>query len=366
MKILQVINSLDYGGAEKLVVEMSILLKKAHFDVEILLIHRSESSYEKRLQENGIVVNSLNVQSYYNPIVVSKLLKYINRYDLIHVHLFPLQYWVVVAKVLFFSSTPLVTTEHSTFNRRRNIRIFRLLDRIIYQKYRKIVSISEETQEVLCRYLKRNDVRFEVINFSVDIDNYSQAKGYTKEELLHLPDSVKIVTMVGLFRQAKDQDTLIRAVKELDENVHVVLVGDGERKKELTDLVANLRLDERIHFLGRRNDVAQILKMSDVIVQSSHWEGFGLAAVEGMAAGKPVVASDVPGLSDVVKGAGVLFAPGEDCQLANILSCLLSDRIYYEQVRLGCERRAQRYNQNKMVQDYIKMYRSVVRNEKDN
>ena len=63
MKILQVINSLDYGGAEKLVVEMAILLKKTNFDVEVLLIHRSKSDYEKRLQELEKFVNEINLDN---------------------------------------------------------------------------------------------------------------------------------------------------------------------------------------------------------------------------------------------------------------------------------------------------------------
>lgn len=365
MKILQVINSLDYGGAEKLVVEMAILLKKTNFDVEVLLIHRSKSDYEKRLQENGVVVNSLDVGNYYNPVVVYKLFKYINRYDLIHVHLFPLQYWVVIAKMLSFSSTPLVTTEHSTFNRRRSIRGFRLLDRIIYRAYKKIISISKETQEDLCQYLKRQDACFAVINNGIDVCAYQQAEGYSKEELLHVDNSIKIITMVGLFRQAKDQDTLIRAISRLDAKVHLVLVGDGERKNALVNLVKDLKLEGRVHFWGRRNDVPQIMKMSDIVVQSSHWEGFGLAAVEGMAAGKPVVASDVPGLSDVVRGAGCLFKPQQEDQLANILFRLLSDNVYYKQVCEACERRAQQYDKNWMIQDYIRVYETVAQDEKN-
>ena len=364
MKILQVINSLDYGGAEKLVVEMAILLKKAYFDVEILLIHRSESSHEEKLHEMGVVVNSLDVNNYYNPIVVYELFKYINKYDLIHVHLFPLQYWVAMAKILSFSTTPLVTTEHSTYNRRRNIRGFRLLDRIIYRAYKRIISISKETQEDLCQYLKEKDARFAVINNGIDISAYQQATGYSKEELLHLDNSIKVITMVGLFRQAKDQDTLIRAIKRLEAKVHLVLVGDGERKDALVNLVKDLRLEERVHFLGRRNDVARIMKMSDIVVQSSHWEGFGLSVVEGMAAGKPVVASNVPGLSDVVRGAGVLFEPQQEEQLANILSRLLSDNVYYEQVRQACEQRAQQYDQNRMIQNYINVYETIVHDEK--
>ena len=360
MKVLQVVNSLGFGGAEKLVVEMSILLKKAHVDVEILLINRSFMEYERELQENKIIVNSLDVNHFYNPVVICKLMKYMKVYDLIHVHLFPMQYWVVLAKLLSFSSIPLITTEHSTDNRRRHILGFRILDRIIYKYYCKIISISSETQNELCHYLKQTDSRFLVINNGINVDNYRASSAYIKEEFLHVDSSIKIVTMVGLFRQAKDQDTLIRALKYLNENVHLVLVGAGERENILKSLVCELNLEKRVHFLGRRKDVAAIMQMSDIIVQSSHWEGFGLAALEGMATGKPVVASNVSGLADIVKGAGLLFSPHHEKQLAEILSRLLSDAGFYAKISNCCFQRAQLFDQSRMIQAYINIYKSVI------
>ena len=80
--------------------------------------------------------------------------------------------------------------------------------------------------------------------------------------------------------------------------------------------------------------------------------------------GKPVVASNVPGLSDVVRGAGCLFKPQQEDQLANILFRLLADNVYYEQVCEACERRAQQYDKNWMIQDYIRVYEAVVQDEK--
>ena len=90
-------------------------------------------------------------------------------------------------------------------------------------------------------------------------------------------------------------------------NFKLILVGEGPLKNSSQMLVQELCLKDRVFFLGNRDDVERIFKTADLSVLSSHWEGFGLVAVEGMAAGKPVIASNVSGLSEIVSGAGVLF-----------------------------------------------------------
>ena len=77
-------------------------------------------------------------------------------------------------------------------------------------------------------------------------------------------------------------------------------------------MAQSLGIAERVTFLGWRSDVASVLKASDIYVHSTDAEGFGIAACEAMAAGLPVVASDVPGLAQIVKGAGILFPAGDD------------------------------------------------------
>ena len=109
------------------------------------------------------------------------------------------------------------------------------------------------------------------------------------------------IFMVAGFRYQKDQPTAINSLKFLPKNYHLFLVGDGPECNKCQQLVNEQNLSERVHFLGKRSDVASLLKSADICVISSHWEGFGLAAVEGMAAGKPVVASNIPGVAEVVR-----------------------------------------------------------------
>lgn len=175
-----------------------------------------------------------------------------------------------------------------------------------------------------------------------------------------LPMNKKYVVQVARFAAQKDQMTLIRALKLLPDNYDVVLVGNGELLLLHKQRVKELGLDNRVHFLGLRDDVPSILKMTDIVALSSNFEGFGLAAVEGMAAGKPVIASDVPGLAEVVRGAGLLFKLHDERELAAHILKLSEDKEYYEKISQRCFMRAKEFDVSIMNARYEELYKSLL------
>ena len=139
-------------------------------------------------------------------------------------------------------------------------------------------------------------------------------------------------------------------------------MGDGERKNDLISLVNLLGLENRVLFLGLRMDVANLLKSVDLVVLSSHYEGLSLASVEGMASGKPFLASNVPGLRDVVEGAGLLFEQGNAEELASKIIELMHNSELYKQIANTCQERAQQYDVQVMVNKHIQLYQEVYAN----
>jgi glycosyltransferase involved in cell wall biosynthesis len=109
-----------------------------------------------------------------------------------------------------------------------------------------------------------------------------------------------------------------------------------------------------------RTDVVQLLKTSDVIVLSSKHEGLSLSCIEGMASGKPFVASDVPGLREVVQNAGVLFPFGDEKALANSIEKLLGDATYYQEIVTKCISKSNEYDIYTMVEEYISVYQKLA------
>ena len=128
---------------------------------------------------------------------------------------------------------------------------------------------------------------------------------------------------------------------------------------------SELGVSDRVKFLGMRQDIPALIASCDIGIQSSHWEGFGLTAVEFMAAGKPVIASRVPGLEQVVEGAGALFEKGNDLELAAIIKRLAANRNEYNRVAERCRIRAKEYDISKMAKAYVNVYQSLMKGSAD-
>lgn len=348
MRILHVISSLEIGGAQRLLVDL-LPLQTTIGKVDLLVYERVNNDFEKTIEQAGIRIMCLNECNFYNPCIAINLRKIFKKYDLVHAHLFPTIYWASLAARGL--NVKLVYTEHSTSNSRRNKWYFRLIERFMYVRYDKIISISQQTQEALTSWLKQHDERFVVINNGIDTKKFASVKKSVNP---------KSLIMVSRFAPAKDQETVIRAMTLLDKDVTLYFVGDGDNKLHCEILARELNVTDRVKFLGSRSDVAELISSSYIGIQSSNWEGFGLTAVEIMACGKPIIASGVDGLKQIVEGAGLIFKKGDEKDLANRINLLLNNKDYYESISQKCEERASLFDIKVMDNKYKQIYNELT------
>lgn len=347
MRILHVITSLEFGGAQRLLVDL-LPLQSVSEEVSLLVYERVYNDFERFIEKAGIKILCLNEQNFHNPRVIFRLRKIFRDYDLVHAHLFPTIYWASLAARGL--RVKLVYTEHSTSNSRRNKSYFRPIERFMYNRYDRIISISQQTQDALTSWLGQHDERFVVVNNGVDTKKFSSVK---------VPVIPKSLIMVSRFASSKDQETVIRAMEHIDKEAVLRFVGDGENRRHCEELAQELGVSDRVQFLGSRSDVPELVASSYIGIQSSNWEGFGLTAVELMAAGKPVIATNVDGLKQVVEGAGEIFNVGNASDLAARVNYLLKDHEYYQKVAKKCVQRAMEYDIAVMSEDYLALYRSL-------
>lgn len=355
MKVLQVIASLRTGGAEKLVVDLVTRLKEQSIESDILIFDGIPTHLLEIAKERGIRIFTLGKGgSVYSIYRLVRLLPYLKKYDIIHTHLTAPQYFASFWNVC--KKFRLVTTEHNSSNRRRKWRLFKLIDKWIYKNYNYIVCVSEKTKMNLLKHI--GNIKNNIVTINNGIENFSFCRQTAELENI-APFSRKIIMVAG-FRREKDQESVVRAMDNLPPHFHLFLVGEGYRKEHVDKLVKELDLDDRIHFLGERSDVGSLLKSADYVVMSSHFEGLSLSSVEGLSVGKPFIASDVDGLREVVKGAGVLFPHEDDKALAEEILKLEASEHYYNQVAQACYKRAQDYDISKMVDAYADVYRRMM------
>lgn len=347
MKIVHVIGSMGIGGAERLLADMLPLQAQSN-DVKLVVLKEEKSHFHHIVANAGIEIHNLACKSYYNPLNVCALIKYIKNADIVHAHLFPTVYWVAFAS-LFCRKPKLVYTEHSTHNKRRDKKYLRPIEHFVYSKYRRIIGISQQTQETLMQWLKAKpfDPRFVVINNGVALDKFTN----TQQKV-----DTNCLIMISRFAKMKDQETVIRAMTYVENCAQLFLVGDGPNKQHCEDIARNIGVEERVHFLGARYDIPELVSQSYIGIQSSIWEGFGLTAVELMAAGKPVLATNVNGLKQVVEGAGKLFEVGDYRTLAILINDLLKNKELYNTTAAKCRKRAQLYDIKTTVEKYQAVY----------
>ena len=366
MRILQVITSLDMGGAETLVVNLIPRLQALGNTVDLCVFNGTETPLTQRLKKECPQTKIFTLgHGVYNPLYIFKLVKIMKNYDIVHTHNSSPQLFVAIASL--FNSPKLVSTEHNTSNRKRNWKWYRPIESWMYSRYNHIICISKIAEEKLREYmggewLVKSSNKYKsitTINNGIDVNAISEA--VPCKELLELKENRKAILMVAGFRKQKNQDTIIRAITLLDkEKYEIWFAGIGERLEEVKQLVLSLGVSGRVRFLGLRTDIPNVLRAADVIVMSSHWEGLSLSNVEGMSAHKPFIASDVNGLKEVTKGYGILF-PHEDAKaLAEEINRLASDEAYYNEIAERCYNRALEFDISKTVNGYNSVYETVV------
>lgn len=364
MKILHIITSLRTGGAERIVADLCPRLRASGDDVSILLFDGTRTALFDPLEQAGIPIVSLSKgwRAMRNPLLLPKLLRYLKEssFDIVHTHNTFCQILAAAASV--FVPLTLITTEHNTSNRRREWRWFRPIDRWMYGRYRRIVCVGEETEKALVEHLPVYSGKTAIIANGINLDSFFHAPA--DEDLSSIKD-FKIL-MVAAFRAQKDHATLIRSMEYLPDEYHLFLAGGAEtREDEKTlqscrDLVKTMNIEKRVSFLGVRKDIPQLYAACDVAVLSSHYEGFGLSAVEAMASGKVLIASAVESLTTLVSNAGLLFPQGDAEALAALFREVCEDPEKAEEIGRKCRERAMQYDIVETAKRYHALYEEVL------
>lgn len=363
MNILYLNNGLAGGGIEKLLNDLLPIIN-ANYYCELLILTDRNEKYIDSLRNNGI--NITIVPKTANNIIRKYcfIKAYIlnNNFDIIHANGFPMIYYIaIIKKMLRKKCPPIVMTEHNTDNRRRHHKLLRPIEQFIYHSFSKIASISAPTQAALLDWLRIKDKRrkdFCVIYNGINIDQFKETAAVDRTSLLKSInyDDV-LICMVGTFTQKKNHKIMISVMKQLPDNYKLLCLGEGPLKDSIMEEVEDNGLNERFIFLGFRTDVASIIKASDAIVIPSIWEGFGLIAAEAMACGVPVIASNVPGLADVVGDAGLLVTPTSSADIVEkILSFSNERKTLIERGYL----RVPLFDINSMANSYCDLYESVI------
>lgn len=363
MKILYVTTHLDNGGAEKLVSDMAIYSKNKGLEVTVLMILNRKGVPYKNLMNNKIKIINLNVNSLLNvkiPFIIHQISK---KFDVVHSH----TYYAQLYSSFFINKKKLITTEHSTNNNRRNKKIFRVIDALMYCKYSEVISITDSVQNNLKDWILFNyKSKFSVINNGIKVEDYINDTNIEKKDIGFSKNDTLLIS-VGRLEPVKNQLLLIDAFSEIqDDNVKLILIGNGSLKSDISERIKESCLDNRIILLENRSDVNIFLKASDVFVLPSLWEGFGLSALEAAISENILVLSNIEGLKDMINEVtdqAIFFNPKNKTELVDSMYKAISMTKTEIDKKIKIDYIKQFLSTDSMMIKYLEIYKKKIRED---
>jgi glycosyltransferase involved in cell wall biosynthesis len=291
LKILHIINDLSSGGAENALINY---LNYDNNNINYLFRFSKISKNNIELDEDNTIDLNSNTKNGYSILTFLKLFKQTKAInpDIIHVHLFPSFY--LAAILSFFYKSKFVVTEHSLSNSRRKVG-FRTVEKIIYSRFDSIISVSEDVQASLTKWLRiKRKNKYLVIPNGIDIHRFQESKKYSLRDELKLTSSDVIIMLVARLSEEKNLIVAVESMQYLTSDYKLVLVGEGPLEDTLRNKIKDLNLKNQVSILGFRAYVSELLPNADVFLLPSLQEGFGISVLEAIARKRRIVLSDIP------------------------------------------------------------------------
>lgn len=257
------------------------------------------------------------------------------------------------------------------FNMRCSARkkaIYTVIEKIASPFCDKIICISDaEKRSALEKKICRDD-KLQVIFNGVDIDAYENGvHGAVKREDLNIPDDAFVVGMVGRMSPQKAPDVFAKMAKQVKDevpNAHFIIVGNGNQEAEIKKYAEDNGFSDRLHITGWVDNPMSYVELFNVACLLSRWEGFGLALPEYMMAGKPIVASRVDAIPNIIQnGENGLLVEVDDAVSASeaVLRLYRESGLRDRLVAQGMEDVHNRFNARRVSEEHGKLFEQIVR-----
>jgi glycosyltransferase involved in cell wall biosynthesis len=365
IRLLLIIPTLVRGGAEKQLALLATRLPRDEFDVHVAVLTHT-GPLETQLHAAGIEVTVIGKRWKFDPLSYLRLRRHIQtlKPDIVHTWLFAANAYGRHAAI-GTGVKHVIAGERCVDPWKASWQL--AIDRALTRRTQKIVTNSSGVKDF---YVSRGlpAEKFVIIPNGIDIANPPRT-AFGREALLaelSLPADARLIGAVGrLWPQKRLKDLIWAAelLKTTRDGAHLLIIGDGPHRSRLQRYRDQTNLQDRVHFLGERDDVARLMPDFDVLWLASEYEGQSNAIMEAMAAGVPVIATDIPGNRDLVVNdvTGYLVPVGDRHEFTRRTDWLLNDEsLRTKFAAAGRERIMKDFTVEKMVQRHIDLYRQLA------
>lgn len=325
--VIQVTWSLAAGGSERYAVDVAAGVDRARFIPYICALDQG-GAFETEAKMLGIPYTLMRRPAGLSPRLVWRLYQVfrLNRATIVHTHHFPSLFYSFLPAILM--GARLIHTEHglATYTARHRRLALRFMSCFCHA----VVAVGSESERFLRNQVGIATKKLSVIPGGVRIDRFRSVSRAESRRALGLKESDRVVVMVARLSPEKNHALLLNAfdvVLKHIHNAHLLIVGGGPEQAAIADRIRQLGLSDSVSMLGVRHDIPEILSAADIFALTSDREALPISILEAMAAGLPVVSTNVGDVHTIIEdGAnGRLVQPGDFEAFANAVINLLQE-----------------------------------------
>ena len=371
IKILFIITSSGIGGAEKILCYTATGLDYNKYDISVCSL-KKKGEIAADLEKRGIEVCCLHMGGRESSlgwlssiIALIRLFPYLIRIRPTIIHSFLFRANILARIAGYLTGIPIIISSVRVMGGEK--KYFHYVEMITSFMVDHYVAVSESVKRYIIDKSRISNEKISVIYNGVNIKSQDNTYGQKVKVPLTIENEDRILMTVGRLHKQKGHCYLIQAVSKVRKEfpkVKLLVTGEGEEENNLKKLVKSLDLTNEVIFAGLRSDIEGILPMAEIFILSSLWEGLPNALLEAMAAGKPVVATKVGGIPEIVVHGetGILIHPRDHDALAIAIIDLLQNRLKAKDMgEAGRIRAGKRFSIYKMIEKTENLYQELLK-----
>ncbi len=357
LNVVHIVEDLKTGGLEKVIASIATGLDKDKFELRVWCLSRGGDIYDE-LKQKGVQIEILNMKSHRNPLFLLGLCFKLkaNKIDIVHTHGYTAT--TIGRLIAFFAGVRVVIAHiHSTYYNYNKKQL--IIEKIFSLFTKKIICCSKAVADFVKKNEKIRPDKVQVIYNGIDVSKFevvSSIKNQFKNRFT--------IGCVASLVEHKGHKYLLEAAKEvlehLPDKVRFMIVGDGILRNQLEQQVNALGISEYVSFLGNVKNIEALIGTFDIaVLPSCEREGLGIALLEAMAGGIPVIGTNIGGIPEIIenKKNGILVRPKDAKAIAQAILKMCNDwdktKIMGEKARLTVERK---FSKDIMLKNITKLY----------
>lgn len=354
LNVLYLINHAGKAGTERYVQTLVERLNRKK--INAFFAYNKDGLLRERMQAMGVMTFQLPMRRPFDIKAAWKLSKFCreNKIDIIHTHYLRENYIALLSRI-FNPATKVVYTNHFIM---KNNAVVRFFNRLMTLLQGRIIAVCDPGRDMLIRNGNRKSI-IDVVYNAVEPGYWKTGENSTLRRELGIADDEFVILCASRFAHDKGHAYLVRTMLELRNITEIrfrcVLAGDGPLLDEIRELVRELELEDRILFIGFRQDMKNLYKGSNLYFNSSQHEALSFLIIEALASGLPVVATDMGGNRNIINektNCGVLVKYDDPVSTAAEIKRIMEDGQLYEKYRS---------NAFKAVEEYFNIEKNVDR-----